>query len=562
MEACHVGGFDDVGKFDKFGKLSSNCQIHANKLNTWRPAMLADLTILASVKKLAKFCQFHKCMQVSQTYKSKPWKSTNITVLENMKNCRHWGNNRHIHQTPEFQSLGEISSHSSYFPNSWNSSNSPLRWYPSLEFIQLNFSLWRSIVIFAIFTKFIQFVEFTALLLQFSWAYSTEFQSLANYHQIWYLRQIRRIRRPVDTLLLSLFNWILVFSEISSHSPSLPSSSNSLKSLLCWYPSLELIQLNFSLAKCRQICHICQVRRIRWNHRSVGTLLLSLFNRISVFGEISSHSPSLQNSSNSLNSPLCWYPSLQLIQLNFSLWWNSITFAIFANILEFVEFAALLVPFSWAYSTEFQSLAKYRQICHICQVRRIRWIRRSVDTLLLSLFNWISVFGQISSDLPYLQNLSNSPPGWYPSPELIQLNFSLWRNIVKFAIFAKFVEFVEFADLLIPFSWAYSTEFQSLAKYHQTCHICKTCRIRRPVGTLLLSLFNWISVFGKISSNLPYLPSSSNSLNSPLCWYPSLELIQLNFSLWRTIIKFAIFAKFLEFAALLIPFSWAYSTEF
>ena len=54
MEACHVGGFDDVGKCDKFGKLSSTCQIHANKLNTWRPAMLADLTILAKFRQIAK----------------------------------------------------------------------------------------------------------------------------------------------------------------------------------------------------------------------------------------------------------------------------------------------------------------------------------------------------------------------------------------------------------------------------------------------------------------------------------------------------------------------------
>ena len=66
MEASHVGGFDN------FGEISSNRQMNANKLSTWRPAMLADLTILASVKKLAKFRQFHKCMQVSQTYTSKP----------------------------------------------------------------------------------------------------------------------------------------------------------------------------------------------------------------------------------------------------------------------------------------------------------------------------------------------------------------------------------------------------------------------------------------------------------------------------------------------------------
>ena len=357
----------------------------------------------------------------------------------------------------------------------------------------------------------------------------------------------------------------------------------------CWAYSTEFQ----SLAKYQQICNICQTCRIR---RPVGTLLLSLFNCISVFGQISSNLPYLPSSPNSLNSLLCWYLSLELIQLNFSLWPNIIRFAICA---KFVEFPALLVPFSWVHSTEFQSLAKYRQICHICQVRRIRWIRCSVGTLLLSLFNWISVFGQISSDLPYVLSSVNSPPCWYPSPEFIQLNFSVWRNIVTFTIFAKFVEIVEFASLLVPFSWAYSTEFQSLAKYHQICHICQIRRIPRPVDTLLLSLFNWILVFSEISSNFPYLPSSSNSLksslcwypsleliqlnfsfwrnividspslrnssnslNSPLCWYPSLELIQLNFSLWPNINRFALCAKFVEFPALLVPFSWVHSTEF
>ena len=30
MEACHVGGFDDFGECDKFGKILSKCQMHAN----------------------------------------------------------------------------------------------------------------------------------------------------------------------------------------------------------------------------------------------------------------------------------------------------------------------------------------------------------------------------------------------------------------------------------------------------------------------------------------------------------------------------------------------------
>ena len=44
----------------EFGKISPNSQINANKLNTRKPAMLVDLTILANVTNLTKFCQ---CMQ-------------------------------------------------------------------------------------------------------------------------------------------------------------------------------------------------------------------------------------------------------------------------------------------------------------------------------------------------------------------------------------------------------------------------------------------------------------------------------------------------------------------
>ena len=50
MKSCHShnGG--------EFGKISPNSQINANKLNTWKPAMLLDLTILAI---LTKSCHCH-----------------------------------------------------------------------------------------------------------------------------------------------------------------------------------------------------------------------------------------------------------------------------------------------------------------------------------------------------------------------------------------------------------------------------------------------------------------------------------------------------------------------
>ena len=44
----------------EFGEIPSNCQLHVNKLNTWWPAMLEDLTILGNVTNFAKFRQIAK----------------------------------------------------------------------------------------------------------------------------------------------------------------------------------------------------------------------------------------------------------------------------------------------------------------------------------------------------------------------------------------------------------------------------------------------------------------------------------------------------------------------
>ena len=95
MEACHVGGFDDFGECGKFwamanlailtkschnhnggefGKISPNSQINANKLNTWKLAMLVDLTILANVTNLAKFCQSAKCIKILETRVPTKWR--------------------------------------------------------------------------------------------------------------------------------------------------------------------------------------------------------------------------------------------------------------------------------------------------------------------------------------------------------------------------------------------------------------------------------------------------------------------------------------------------------
>ena len=132
MEASHVGRFDD---FDEFGEISSNCQMHANKLNTWRPAMLADLTIISCLSvvfwSLAKYPQIRHICQIRHIRRIRRFVGT--LVLTSFA-C--------------ILAFCKILSNSSYLPNS---SNSRLCWYRSLEFTCLNFGIWRNIVKFAIF---------------------------------------------------------------------------------------------------------------------------------------------------------------------------------------------------------------------------------------------------------------------------------------------------------------------------------------------------------------------------------------------------------------------------
>ena len=124
-----------------------------------------------------------------------------------------------------------------------------------------------------------------------------------------------------------------------------------------------------------------------------------------VFDKILSTSSFLSNLRHSSNSPLCWYPSLDR-----------------------------------AYSPEFWSLAKYRQICQICCIRRISHF---VGTLVLSSFAWILVnivkFGMAGLHVfsllaciwhfdKILLNLSKSsnPPTWQASMCLAYFAF-IWE---------------------------------------------------------------------------------------------------------------------------------------
>ena len=56
MEACHVGGFDDFGECDKFGKILSKCEMHTKGTNK-----VANLTNTANLVNMANR-PFYSCV--------------------------------------------------------------------------------------------------------------------------------------------------------------------------------------------------------------------------------------------------------------------------------------------------------------------------------------------------------------------------------------------------------------------------------------------------------------------------------------------------------------------
>ena len=118
----------------------------------------------------------------------------------------------------------------------------------------------------------------------------------------------------------------------------------------------------------------------------------------------------------------------------------------------------------------------------------------------------------------------------------ISSSIALWQNFVKIAILAEFAGFVKIAASSVPLSRAQS-------------------------------------LFGEISSQLPFSPNSPDSSKSPLCRYPYLELnrssakfsqnrrisrirqnrrfvvtpILSSIALWQNFVKIAILAEFAGF---------------
>ena len=59
MEACHVGGFDDFGECDKFGKILSKCQMHANTRDKGTNKV-ENLTFTANLVNMANLTIFRQ----------------------------------------------------------------------------------------------------------------------------------------------------------------------------------------------------------------------------------------------------------------------------------------------------------------------------------------------------------------------------------------------------------------------------------------------------------------------------------------------------------------------
>ena len=65
-KSCHR--VDDLGRFhncDKFDEISSNYQTYVNQLNTKKPAMMTDLTILTNFVKLPNLYKLAKHVEAS-----------------------------------------------------------------------------------------------------------------------------------------------------------------------------------------------------------------------------------------------------------------------------------------------------------------------------------------------------------------------------------------------------------------------------------------------------------------------------------------------------------------
>ena len=183
--------------------------------------------------------------------------------------------------------FGEISSKSPFWPNSPDSSKSPLCWYPYLELNRSSKKFRRQICRIRQNRRFVRY-----LYLELNRS-SAKFRQNRHSRRICRIRQNRRfVGTPIlsstalwrnfvkiailaefagfvkiAALLVPLSRAQLLFGEISS--PNLLDSS---KSPLCRYLYLEL---NLASAKFRQNRHSRRICRIRQNRRFVGTPILS-----------------------------------------------------------------------------------------------------------------------------------------------------------------------------------------------------------------------------------------------------------------------------------------------
>ena len=91
MFTCQLANFPTYVQKCEFGKISPNSQINANKLNTWKPAMLVDLMILSNVTNLVNLAIL-----------------TNLTIFRQGPKFKRMSSRQGYQQSGKFDEYGEF----------------------------------------------------------------------------------------------------------------------------------------------------------------------------------------------------------------------------------------------------------------------------------------------------------------------------------------------------------------------------------------------------------------------------------------------------------------------
>ena len=104
MEACHVGGFDDFGKCDKFGKILSKCQMHVKGTNK-----VANLTLF---RQGPKFKQMSSRQGYQQSGEFDEYgelaNMANLTLFHQRPKFKRMSSRQGYQQSGKFDEYGEF----------------------------------------------------------------------------------------------------------------------------------------------------------------------------------------------------------------------------------------------------------------------------------------------------------------------------------------------------------------------------------------------------------------------------------------------------------------------